>query len=379
MNAVEKIVRDLLSEKRITEARNLLSLFPGEFPHLELEVEYAARNWKAVKRIYESLPEELKEKYAEHYEHATSQYSIDYSREAEEALKELERKNVQGAISIVESIVKDYPELVEVIALRYKLARQRNDRKAMEKYRKLLMELDRTHPVLLENGLSSRKTGLFEILTISLLVAIFLVSLFALYIVPSSVKKESETPVIEQTVDIKPLEQRVEDVLSNIAVLSESMGKLNDLVEGRFTEVQSDVKTVSEDLESLKDLLANLNRKLSQIESALSTISTRESTPSVVYVPSKESRIERAKSLWFLGYMFYLRREYDEAIRRFDLAIEEIGEENVYFKDDVYYYRALSYYFKGDLSTARRLFEDFIEKFPDSEYTDDAEYFLKRI
>ena len=65
MNVVEKIVRDLLSEKRITEARNLLSLFPGEFSHLELEVEYAARNWKAVKKIYESLSEDLKEKYAD--------------------------------------------------------------------------------------------------------------------------------------------------------------------------------------------------------------------------------------------------------------------------------------------------------------------------
>ncbi|MCD6551401.1 tetratricopeptide repeat protein, partial [Thermotoga sp.] len=45
----------------------------------------------------------------------------------------------------------------------------------------------------------------------------------------------------------------------------------------------------------------------------------------------------------------------------------------------VYYYRALSYYFKGDLSSSRALFEDFIKKFPNSEYADDAEYFLKRL
>ncbi|PLV59727.1 tol-pal system YbgF family protein [Thermotoga sp. KOL6] len=378
MNILEKVVRDLLSEKRISEARNLLSIFPGEYPHLELEVEYAARNWKAVKKLYESLPDELKERYSEYYKHASEQYNIDYSREAEEALKEIERRNLQGAISIIESIVKDYPELVEVIALRYKLAKQRNDKKAAERYRKILMNLDRTHPVLMEKDLSTRKIGIFEILIVFLLVTVLFVSIFAIFAIPPRVASNIELPVSNQKVDIRPVEQRVEDVLANIAILTENVGKLNDVLQDQISSLKKNADSFSNELEAIKEALNDLNLRLSGIESTIVSL-MKGKTTSVVYVPLQKNRIERAKSLWFLGYMFYLRREYDEAIKRFDIAIEEIGEEDVYFKDDVYYYRALCYYFKGDLSKARSLFERFVEEFPNSEYTDDAEYFLRKI
>ncbi|KAF2959083.1 MULTISPECIES: tetratricopeptide repeat protein [unclassified Thermotoga] len=377
MNVLEKIVRDLISEKRITEARNLLSLFPEEFPHLELEVEYAARNWKAVKRLYENLPDEFREKYKEYYEYAMNQLNIDYSKETEEALKEMERKNFQGAASILESIVKDYPELVEVIALRYKLALQRNEKRAIEKYRKLLLSLDRTHPALIETKVSSRRIGVFEVFTLSLLVALLVTTILAFYILPSRI--EVNVPSSESEVNIKPVEQRIEDILANIVVLTENLGKINDSLEENFSVLQENMSSISENIESLREALTNLESRLSRIESAVAKTSSEEPSVSVVYVTAREDRIERAKGLWFLGYMFYLRRDYDEAINRFEVAIKEVGEDDVYFKDDVYYYRALSYYYKGDTSTARSLFEEFIKLFPDSEYADDAEYFLKRL
>ncbi|HAA83052.1 MAG TPA: hypothetical protein DCE06_07125, partial [Thermotoga naphthophila] len=152
-----------------------------------------------------------------------------------------------------------------------------------------------------------------------------------------------------------------------------------DSLDKNFSALQENMSPISENIESLKEALTNLESRLSKIESAIARTSNKEPSVSVVYVPAREDRIERAKSLWFLGYMFYLRRDYDEAINRFEIAIKEIGEDNVYFKDDVYYYRALCYYYKGDTSTARSLFEEFIKFFPDSEYADDAEYFLKRL
>ncbi len=359
MDVVERVIRELLDEKRISEARNLLTLFPGEYPHLVLEVEYAAGNWKAVLKLYESLPEEMKERYKGLYEKAKNKFSLDYTKETEEAFKELERRNYQGAALLLESVVRDYPELVEAIALRYKLALQRKDRRAMEKYERLLRSLDRTHPVLVNQRMA--RTHTFELIVLLLLVTTVLISLVSLF----------RTPNDEEIADalVKTLSPRLERIETN--VMNEG-NKMRASLETLGTELKENVKVMSDGINEVKDRLAALEEKVASFERSLQARTTAGAGTS-------SGKIDKAKNLWLSGYILYLRRNYSAAIERFELAIAELGDDDVYFKDDTYYYRALSHYYKGDKDRARELFNEFIEKFPTSEYVKHAKYFLARL
>ena len=77
----------------------------------------------------------------------------------------------------------------------------------------------------------------------------------------------------------------------------------------------------------------------------------------------------------------YLREDFKTAVDLFKKSLGIIDRKfpNVYFHDDCYYYMALSYYLMGDYKSAKKFFEDFIKKFPKSEYVDDVERFLKKI
>jgi len=141
MNIIETLVRDMIKKGQLSRARALLSLFPKEYPHLEMELEASFGNWKKVIKIYEDLPENMKDQYKTLYETAKEKYKEDYSQEIKEALQELENRNVQGALSLLENISKNYPELVEAIALKYELARKRNDKMRIKRYEEILKKL----------------------------------------------------------------------------------------------------------------------------------------------------------------------------------------------------------------------------------------------
>ncbi len=48
MDVIENVVRSLIREGKINRARALLSIFEDEYPHLIMEVEAAAGNWRIV-------------------------------------------------------------------------------------------------------------------------------------------------------------------------------------------------------------------------------------------------------------------------------------------------------------------------------------------
>lgn len=403
MNIIETLVKDMIRKGQLSRARALLSLFPKEYPHLEMELEASFGNWKKVIKIYEDLPENMKDQYKTLYETAKEKYKEDYSQEIKEALQELENRNVQGALSLLENISKNYPELVEAIALKYELARKRNDKMRIKRYEEILKKLDPSHPVLTQK--KEAPVNLFETVTMILVIAVLALNLILFLRPPSTINMKEITRAVKSAVNVKGMETSLNEIKEGVKDIKVDFGE-------RIPELVADVKNISSRIEILdtvseivrrndeafasfqKDLMNFLNtldEKLAELGTKIENMKAGVLKPSVPtsstpaaggpVVTAVAPTYDRARVLWFQGYIFYLKGNYDKAIDIFNTAIGIMEAEgrDVYYKDDCYYYRALSYYFKGDKDNAKKLFKDFITRFPESDYSDDAEYFIKRI
>ncbi|AUS98488.1 hypothetical protein CDQ84_09600 [Clostridium thermosuccinogenes] len=74
------------------------------------------------------------------------------------------------------------------------------------------------------------------------------------------------------------------------------------------------------------------------------------------------------------GYTLYKNKDYKEAINKFKMSLELVGNE--YYSDDCYYFIAYSYYYNGDNEQAKKFAESLLEKYPDSTYKKATEDFL---
>jgi len=403
MDVIESVIKNMIREGQLSRARALLSLFPGEYPHLEMEIEAASGNWKKVLRIYEDLPDEVKEQYKVLYETAKEKYREDYSQEVKEALREVENRNIRGALSLLENVSKNYPDLVEAVALKYELARRRNDKVRMKRYEEILKKLDPSHPVLIRRG--GTPVSLFETVTMILVIAILAINLVLFLRPPSAVDTKEIARAVKNAVNVEEMEASLSEIREGVKDIRVNVGE-------RVPELVADVKNISSRIEildtvseivrrndetfasfqeDLMDFLNSLDKKLADLGTKIESMKASISTPGTPtsgtpaaggpVVTTAPATYDRARVLWFQGYIFYLKGSYDKAIDIFNAAIGilETERRTAYYEDDCYYYRALSYYFKGDKDNAKKLFNDFITRFPESDYADDAEYFIKRI
>jgi len=403
MDVIESVIKNMIREGQLSRARALLSLFPGEYPHLEMELEAASGNWKKVLRIYEDLPDEVKEQYKVLYETAKEKYREDYSQEVKEALREVENRNIRGALSLLENVSKNYPDLVEAVALKYELARRRNDKIRMKRYEEILKKLDPSHPVLIRRG--GTPVSLFETVTMILVIAILAINLVLFLRPPSAVDTKEIARAVKNAVNVEEMEaslseiregvedirvnvgERVPELVANVKNISsriEILDTVSEIVRRNDETFASFQEDLMDFLNSLDKKLADLGTKIESMKASISTPGTPTSgTPAAggPVVTTAPATYDRARVLWFQGYIFYLKGSYDKAIDIFNTAIGILETEKrpAYYEDDCYYYRALSYYFKGDKDNAKKLFNDFITRFPESDYADDAEYFIKRI
>jgi len=401
MDVIESVIKNMIREGQLSRARALLSLFPGEYPHLEMEIEAASGNWKKVLRIYEDLPDEVKEQYKVLYETAKEKYREDYSQEVKEALREVENRNIRGALSLLENVSKNYPDLVEAVALKYELARRRNDKVRMKRYEEILKKLDPSHPVLIRRG--GTPVSLFETVTMILVIAILAINLVLFLRPPSAVDTKEIARAVKNAVNMEEMEASLSEIREGVKDIRVNVGE-------RVPELVADVKNISSRIEildtvseivrrndetfasfqeDLMDFLNSLDKKLADLGTKIESMKASISTPGTPtsgtpaaggpVVTTAPATYDRARVLWFQGYIFYLKGNYDRAIDIFNAAIGILERRTAYYEDDCYYYRALSYYFKGDKDNAKKLFNDFITRFPESDYADDAEYFIKRI
>jgi TolA-binding protein len=89
-----------------------------------------------------------------------------------------------------------------------------------------------------------------------------------------------------------------------------------------------------------------------------------------------EKTFKRASHVYYLeGYKYFNNKDYVKAMDSFFKSLEM--SDNEYFSDDCYYYLAYSAYKAGDEESARAYIKTLKEKYPDSQYLDDAETLLR--
>ncbi len=417
MDVIESVIRSLIREGKISRARALLSIFADEYPHLLLEVEAAAGNYRIVKKIYPTLSKELQKRYEELYKKALEKAKEDYSGDFKEAVSELGKNNLEGALALIEGITRKHPELLEAIALKYEIAKKKGETTKAKRIEEIIKGIDPSHPVLAVYGVRREKKVSSQPITNALmLVSIMIVlalSIISLLVTPnlSHIKKiENKVESLEKTIekampDIKNRKYlTAEDVRNIVKEELKSIAKAEDIesIKSDIESIASEVANLYSAFDTFKGDMSKVSRDISYIKDRIEKISfpatvvvagsptySRVALASggedifenweKIYKPSSE--LDRAKIYWLAGYAMYLKGKYRTAVRLFEkcLDIVEAKFPRVYFHDDCFYYRALSYYMMGDYWQAHKLFNEFIIEFPRSQYADDARYFLKKI
>ncbi len=434
MDIVERVIRSLIKEGKLSRARTLLSIFIEDYPHLVLELEIAAGNYELALEIYEKLSDELKMEYRSTMEDVKKAVETrGYKGDFKDALAEYAKGNYQGTIALLEGITKDYPELVEAIALKYETYIKRGDTSKAKEIEEILKRFDASHPALIEGKSpksSAKNLSLWAIL-VSIVVLIIMTGVLIFKMqnlidikaaIASEVKSEVKRELSLQTSALynrietvkKDLEVRLEENIDKIDKVYEKLSLLEKLQKDLRNSVETGLSNLGEREEvkvpnmdmvisKVDKVLKNMDltlRRLDSLEKKVLTVQGSitelysyvenhpKGSPSLrnvlvpgemVYKPSSE--LDRAKIYWLAGYIMYLRDQYDDAIDLFkkSLDIIEVLYPRVYFHDDCVYYLGLSYYMKMNYNLAKKYFEILKREFPKSQYIDDAEFFMKGI
>lgn len=416
----EKTIRELINEGYISLARELLSVVEEDYPHLRLEIEMKAGNWKTALEIYEKLPEDVKKNYP---------YDILMKRSrdfpTEDYVKTVEyygKGNYTTGLMAAQVLRSRHPEVLEFLALELLNAREKGDRNRAKKLEKMLAKIDRSHPLL-----RIRTTeAVWNVFVIIALIAILAFSIVNLFVSPtlnigpkiskvttkietlgnevadlrgaveilktdlSSLGTNMEKGFEEMRAKVSGLGEMVNSLEVNLEELSKRMeGQNADLqafIAGTANEVYNSIKRSSEEmnkrfsdkLEEIGSRVEELRMKLETLESGVNVIKTK--TPLFSFTHLKNVNILRI--LWIVAHQYYRLGDFPTAIAILDNVIENIERNNLkdlYFADDAYYYRALCYYEMGDWSKARDEFKKFVDIFSNSLYVPHAEYFIRVI
>ncbi|KAF2957993.1 hypothetical protein AS159_06290 [Thermotoga sp. Ku-13t] len=383
-DAVERLVRDLIRENQLSRARGVLSIFHDDYPHLLLELEAASGNWMAVLKIYERLSEEKKEEYKTLYKTAQERVKENYKEDVKDSFEEMDRANLEGAMAILEAVSKSYPELVEVVALKLELARRKGDKAREKIFEELLRKLDSSHPSLSGKVERTQKRS-FDLVILVLICATLVFSVVGLLrsgpsrAVIETVVKEQIAPVSEKVEGLKEtsnqlvqgvtdLESKFEGISKAQLELSQSLAELKLSVNDIVARIQSGEQKSDEIMNEIKQLLARIDR----------LAGTGATGEKIQYSIHSRFDVNTARSIWLFGYDLYRKGYYLDAAEILKNLFEQLSEE-VYFKDDVYYYMGLSYYSEGKKDEAKKTFEDFLRRYPESLYAPHARYFLSKI
>ncbi len=83
-----------------------------------------------------------------------------------------------------------------------------------------------------------------------------------------------------------------------------------------------------------------------------------------------------ALKLYYDGYKYYKKQEYDAAISNLQAAVNL--QPNEYFSDDCYYFIAYSQYKKGNKDGFKQAADALLLGYPDSSYIDEINYLLSK-
>lgn len=375
-DAVERLIRELIRENQLSKARGILSIFQDDYPHLVLELEAASGNWMAVLKLYERLSEEKKEEYKTLYKTAQDRVKENYKEDIKDSFEEMDRANLEGAMAILESVSKAYPELVEAIALKLELARRKGDKAREKIFEDLLKKLDASHPTLSRKPEGARKSS-FDMILLLLISATLVFSIIGVFLsgprkeVFSKVVEEKLTPVSEQMRSLnetsKQLSMRVGNVESKIQEITQTNVKLAQDLSELKTQMNNVLAEIETNKQAVRGIINEVKQMLTVTPSARGT-----------YVLRSEFDADTARSIWLFGYNLYKKGYYLDAAELLKGLLDHL-KNDLYFKDDAHYYMALSYHYAGNNREAKEAFENFLKTYPTSQYATYAKSFLNRI
>jgi len=375
-DAVERVVRDLIKENMLSRARAVLSLFQDDYPHLLLELEAASGNWKTVLKVYENLSEERKDEYNTLYKTAHERVKTDYSQDVKEAFEEANKNNFEGAMAILESVSKTYPELVEAVALKLELARRKGDKARAKIFENVLKKLDASHPLLIaKSGGASNfvKMDLIVLIAILFTLAISLAGIF------QNMAQSSKIDVVES--EMQELRTHVKELDLSLRRINESFSNfeistLSEKVEQASNELSQSVDKILLAIESIKE---GESQELGSLKEEIIKLLGEARSKPISLELSENLSIDLVRSLWLFGYQLYRSGYYQDAYNVLENVSNILKDTSIYFKDDAFYFMALSSYEVGNIVMASQLFSKFITLYPDSEYVPHAKYFLERM
>lgn len=383
-DAVERLVRDLIRENQLSRARGVLSIFHDDYPHLLLELEAASGNWMAVLKIYERLSEEKKEEYKTLYKTAQERVRENYKEDVKDSFEEMDRSNLEGAMAILEAVSKSYPELVEVVALKLELARRKGDKAREKIFEELLRKLDASHPSLSRRVEGTQKRS-FDLVILVLICATLVFSVVGLLrsgpskAAIEAVVKEQISPVSEKVERLGEASNRLAESLTSLESKFEGMSKTQLELSQGLVELKLSVNDIVARIQSGEQKSDEIMNEIRQLSGRIDRLAgTGTANEKAQYSVHSKFDLNTARSFWLFGYDLYKRGYYLDAAEILKNLFDQLGDE-VYFKDDVYYYMALSYYSAGKKDEAKKTFEDFLRRYPESLYAPHARYFLSKI
>ena len=92
---------------------------------------------------------------------------------------------------------------------------------------------------------------------------------------------------------------------------------------------------------------------------------------------SKKCFLKASKKLYEEGYKLFIQKEYSEAIEKFMFSVQL--QNNQYYSDDCYYFAGYAEYNQGKYENASMYMHILLDKYPESNYIDDAQYLLRKI
>jgi|GEM_PF-2438469 len=251
---VEKFVRLLLSENEISLARNLLNSLGEEYLHLLLELELKVGNYKRAVEIFNMLPEERRQNYL-HLINTAEQGAQEVVLSLEKVLSNLYNDNYPLAYAELQRLKREFPQVVEVLALEILTSLKRGDKKRARTLAELLKKLDRTHPVLSKlderGSLPSLLLPVVAIVVLLIVLLNFLVSLNIYWKSP--------------TISFGRLESEVTNVSRNLQVIRDVLA----IVERKLTTLE---QTTSESVSKVSPSLADATNSTADLEAKLTSI-----------------------------------------------------------------------------------------------------------
>lgn len=250
-DTVEKFVRALINRNELSLARNIIGTLGEDYNHLLFELEVQSGNYKKALEIFNYLPKEKQQKYI-HIVDTIEKDAEKVSDAFKNLIKNLQSEKFPIFIAEAQRLRKDYPQVVEVVALELIAAVRKGDKRKIKLLSEILEQIDRTHPALSQ----IRKNKNFgSIFAPTILIVLFAIVLSNLII---SIFSLSTSDVVAFS--------ELNKQISNVGRSLDELKKETERNSGEFD-------SINQNIESLKATLGDINKFVADIKQGTSKAS----------------------------------------------------------------------------------------------------------